>query len=112
MDPNPDLRRLHPFVMAAGILGWAWGRGWQAALAFTVTALVGWVYILLLPWRVRSQRAAGPLVGLIFLMLMGAAAYAMIICFPGEGVPAATGFLIHGATLMAVAIRQGIRAHP
>jgi hypothetical protein len=99
-------------VVAAAGLAWYLTRGFPALLAFLGPAAVGYVYLLLLPWRIRHRRAAGPLAGLLFLMLMGGATYGMIECFPGEELPATTGFLIHGATLMAVAIRQGIRAHP
>lgn len=109
-DPNPLLHRLHSAVLASGALAWGLGRGWPAALAFLGPGLVGLLYLWLLPWRLKRPKAAGAAAGLGFLLLMGAAARAMIMCFPGEGVPAGTGLLIHGVTLMAVAIRQGIVA--
>ncbi len=109
-DPSPLLRRLHPVVLGLGTLAWAFGKGWPAALAFLGPGLVGLLYLWLLPWRLRRPKAAGAAAGLGFLLLMGGAARAMIICFPGEGVPAGTGLLIHGVTLMGVAIRQGMIA--
>lgn len=102
------LRRWHPPVVLFAALGWWMGRGWMAALAFLAPALVGMFYLLVLPWRIQRGKAVALGLGFLFLLLMGAAARAMIECFPGEGVPAGTGLLIHAVTLMGVAIGQGI----
>lgn len=111
LDRNSRLLRLwHPSVVLLAALGWWAGRGWPAALAFLVPALIGSLYLLALPFRIRRGKSVALGLGFFFLLLMGAAARAMIECFPGEGVPAGTGLLIHAATLMAVAIRAGFRS--
>lgn len=94
-------------LVGLGLLGWAVGKGGEAALVFGVGALAAWWTLELTAWRVKAgPRAASALVGLGNLALLGGLGYGMMVRYPEQGQPLVSGLLLHVLALFWAAFRS------